>query len=210
MAPIEVSNLLDRLYQKFDELSRVHDVFKVETIGDAYVSIANLTKDQPDHVVRIATFAVDCVRAASETLIDENNPDLGFVSIRCGFDVGPVVANVVGSRNPRYCLFGDVVNCSARMEQTSLKNRVQMSESAAVLLGRHQHSLDIRPRGMINVKGKGNMRTHWVWPSDRTNYPHDEAELLVRAVNPNGDSNECRPSLLSYNSVARLGLKLGR
>ena len=30
---IKVSEMLDRLYERFDELSRKHDVFKVETIG---------------------------------------------------------------------------------------------------------------------------------------------------------------------------------
>ena len=34
LTPIKVSSMLDRLYLKFDELSRKHDVFKIETIGD--------------------------------------------------------------------------------------------------------------------------------------------------------------------------------
>ena len=34
LSPLKVSDMLDRLYQKFDALSHEHDVFKVETIGD--------------------------------------------------------------------------------------------------------------------------------------------------------------------------------
>ena len=33
LTPIKVSDMLDRLYGEFDELSQMHDVFKVETIG---------------------------------------------------------------------------------------------------------------------------------------------------------------------------------
>jgi hypothetical protein len=38
--------MIDRLYTKFDVLSEMYDVFKVETIGDAYMAVANLHKDQ--------------------------------------------------------------------------------------------------------------------------------------------------------------------
>lgn len=34
LTPIKVSNMLDRLYQKFDDLSRKHDIFKVETVSE--------------------------------------------------------------------------------------------------------------------------------------------------------------------------------
>jgi hypothetical protein len=39
-------NMLDRLYTKFDLLSEKYDVFKVETIGDSYMAVTNLHKDQ--------------------------------------------------------------------------------------------------------------------------------------------------------------------
>lgn len=108
--------MLDRLYSKFDTLSHTHDIFKVETIGDAYMAVTNLVKDQEqDHVARIARFAVDAIAAANNTLIDTEDPGRGSVNIRVGFHSGPVVADVVGSRNPRYCLFGDTVNTASRM-----------------------------------------------------------------------------------------------
>lgn len=162
LSPMKVSDMLDRLYLRFDMLSLKHDVFKVETIGDAYMAATNLVKDQDDHVKRIAEFAIDAVRAANETLIDVDDPSKGFVEIRVGFHTGAVVATVIGSRCPRYSLFGDSVNTAARMESTSEKNRIQCSDQSACLLMMGHPEIRLASRGLINIKGKGEIYTFWV------------------------------------------------
>jgi serine/threonine protein kinase len=100
----KVSDLLDRLYNDMDLLSLKHDVFKVETIGDAYMTIANLVKDQADHTKRIAQFAMSVLKMTQQTPIDVDNPALGCVNLRIGFHAGPVVADVVGKRNRKCAL----------------------------------------------------------------------------------------------------------
>ncbi|KAL3910117.1 MAG: hypothetical protein SGILL_007816, partial [Bacillariaceae sp.] len=42
MEPMKVANMLDRLYLKFDALSRAHNVHKVETVGDCWMGATNL------------------------------------------------------------------------------------------------------------------------------------------------------------------------
>mmetsp|Transcript_29045 Transcript_29045/g.57788 ORF Transcript_29045/g.57788 Transcript_29045/m.57788 type:complete len:1358 (-) Transcript_29045:61-4134(-) len=174
LEPIKISLMLDRLYHSFDQISRKHDVFKVETIGDAYMAVCNLVNEQPDHAKRIADFSVDVLRAASATLIDLDDPKRGCVSIRIGFHSGPVVANVVGSRNPRYCLFGDTVNTASRMESNSIVNRIHCSERAASFLREQNPKMPIRSRGFISVKGKGEMHTYWI------NEDSDNKSVLTR------------------------------
>ena len=168
--PQKVSDMLDRLYTNFDNLSQKYDIFKVETIGDAYMAVTNLVKDQhDDHALRIARFAQEAIACARGTLIDVEDPSLGHLEIRVGFHSGPVVANVVGKRNPRYCLFGDTVNTSSRMESNSLPGKVHCSHEAAEDLRRQLAlqpsggaAIELHSRGTIPIKGKGYMRTFWV------------------------------------------------
>ena len=109
LPPQKVASLLDRLYTKLDKLWETHDVFKVETIGDAYMAVSNIVKDQKDdHCKRIAEFTIEAILAANETYIDLEEKGNGCVNIRVGFHAGPVVADVSLSAYPWFVRLASV------------------------------------------------------------------------------------------------------
>lgn len=69
------------------------------------MGVTNLEGNQEEnHAKHVAEFAIDMINAASKVLIDEEEPNKGYIHIRVGFHSGPVVSNVIGSLNPRYGL----------------------------------------------------------------------------------------------------------
>ncbi|KAF9422311.1 hypothetical protein HW555_001901 [Spodoptera exigua] len=148
--PMQVVDLLNDLYSTFDRIIGFYDVYKVETIGDAYMVVSGLPERNGDlHAREICLMALAIVEAVR-----------GFV-VRIGVHSGPVCAGVVGVKMPHYCLFGDTVNTASRMESTGQPLRIHLSENTRALLDQWG-TFVVERRGEVELKGRGRMLTHWL------------------------------------------------
>ncbi|XP_072020667.1 atrial natriuretic peptide receptor 1-like [Amphiura filiformis] len=158
--PMQIVMMLNTLYVGFDRILEEYDVYKVETIGDAYMVASGLPKrNGNNHAGQVCTMALDLLSFMRTFKID-HKPD-HKMQLRCGIHTGPVVAGVVGEKMPRYCLFGDTVNYASRMESSGLALRIHISpECREVLL--KLGGFDLELRGEVAMKGKGTITTYFL------------------------------------------------
>uniref|UniRef100_A0A1I7XC97 Guanylate cyclase domain-containing protein n=1 Tax=Heterorhabditis bacteriophora TaxID=37862 RepID=A0A1I7XC97_HETBA len=112
--PKDVVHLLNNLFTRFDRLVTLQKAYKVETVGDSYMSVGGIPDVADDHCEIICHLALGKV----EELVPQNfslifkgmlmearnvtDPISGQpLYIRAGIHSGPVVAGVVGAKMPR-------------------------------------------------------------------------------------------------------------
>ncbi|KAM9425888.1 guanylyl cyclase C [Pholidichthys leucotaenia] len=159
--PMEVVDMLNDIYKGFDSIVDHHDVYKVETIGDAYMVASGLPKrNGNNHAVDICRMALGILEFVG-TFQLQHLPGIPLW-IRIGVHSGPCAAGVVGCKMPRYCLFGDTVNTASRMESTGHPLRIHISQPTVEILQRTGCKFEYEMRGETFLKGKGTKTTYWL------------------------------------------------
>jgi guanylate cyclase len=155
LSPVDVVQILDRLFGHFDTLAERYGLEKIKTIGDAYMVAAGVPNPRPDHAGAIAGLALDMVAATEpEGAVGDLALDL-----RVGINSGPVMAGVIGRKRFLYDLWGDAVNTASRMESEGTPDRIQITRATYELI---RDEFLCEPRGTVPVKGKGEMETWYL------------------------------------------------
>lgn len=211
--PTQVFVLLETIYRAFDEVASRRGVYKVETVGDCYVAVCGLPNPRKDHAVAMARFARDCIIQTDKVTRElevELGPDTTDLGIRIGLHSGAVTAGVLRGERSRFQLFGDTMNTAARMEQTGMSGRIHLSPDTAALVrdAGKDSWLEARDQ-MIEVKGKGKMKTFWLSlnmrMSSRRHFSEADSVSVNNVIHDHRTETEKEDKLLSGLSSGKLG-----
>jgi len=122
--PTEVVGFMGDLFGRFDELTTKFGVYKVETVGDAYIAgmaEAPLTPtNSPVSVLLFGLAMIEAVQVWARNLGEK-------VNCRVGVHHGECIGGVVGTGMQRYHLFGKLLCGIEIMESTAPEGHVQIS-----------------------------------------------------------------------------------
>lgn len=109
--------------------------------------VCNLTTECAAHVDVTIDMALSMLSEARLVKSSLGDP----VCIRVGVHTGSVTGGVVGSKMPRFCLFGDSVNTASRMESHGLPGQIHISDTAYKNI-KDKAKYSIVERGLIQVR----------------------------------------------------------
>jgi len=150
LSPEQMVGLLNTIFSGFDQLCEKYGVEKIKTIGDAYMAVGGLNRDNADYTSHIADLALEMRQLVV------SHPELSRygLGIHTGIATGPVVAGVIGTKRFIYDLWGDTVNVASRLTDEAVEGVIQVDKTT---YNRIRHDYVFEPPATIHFKGKGEM-----------------------------------------------------
>ncbi|RHY53963.1 hypothetical protein DYB34_005846 [Aphanomyces astaci] len=172
LKPVESCLFLNKVYSAFDRHLDAFGVYKMDTVGDAFIVIGGNAmcddvaitlglpnyKSEKNHAVAITAFAVEMLREMDEFRRSENV----HLQMRIGIHTGKVVGGVVGIKKPRYLIWGSQTVVANSMESKSIPGRIQISDATHRILQQASSQYQFEPRGEISIGDTEVISTYFV------------------------------------------------
>ncbi|XP_041973384.1 adenylate cyclase type 3 [Aricia agestis] len=178
---LECLRFLNEVISDFDLLLEdakfSKDIIKIKTISSTYMAASGLNPTrqmQPSdgtlvrwaHLARLVEFALELQRVLAAI----NEQSFNHFVLRMGVNHGPITAGVIGAMKPHYDIWGNTVNVASRMESTGKAGCIQVTEETCHIL--EQFGYYFEQRGLVAVKGKGQLMTYYLQGRHDDGAPH--------------------------------------
>uniref|UniRef100_A0A8D1U8Q6 adenylate cyclase n=1 Tax=Sus scrofa TaxID=9823 RepID=A0A8D1U8Q6_PIG len=152
---LECLRLLNEIIADFDDLLSKPKF----TTGLSAVPSQEHAQEPDRQYMHIGTM-VEFAFALVAKLDAINKHSFNDFKLRVGINHGPVIAGVIGAQKPQYDIWGNTVNVASRMDSTGVLDKIQVTEETSLILQTLGYTCTCR--GIINVKGKGDLKTYFV------------------------------------------------
>lgn len=179
-------SLITRLFAEFDEYTGVLGLYKVCTIGDAYIVVNQpqaRTVDKDHACLRVFAMATWMLKSIIKIRAEVDHLTL---DMRIGIHYGSFVAGVIGTKRVRFDVWGPDVLAANLVEQNGIAGEVVVSQPARIRLGRSEQAFCFEFHKQIELRNRGSMNTYTCSALDRA--------ALHNEVDPcNADSEDTDP-----------------
>ncbi|CAJ1337452.1 unnamed protein product [Effrenium voratum] len=173
---------LNEYFGKMDDICAANKVTKIETVSEEYVAcVGVLPEDLPpdenstiEHHQRL----LERLFAAAHEIRQLQSEKIKF---KMGVHTGEIHAGVIGQKLPRFRLFGDTINTSARMMQKAAPGQLMFGEATNNLLPNSLASVTMPYKNKdggdtVVMKGKGDVRVFLFEPASSWSPPKQVEE----------------------------------
>ncbi|EKX32818.1 hypothetical protein GUITHDRAFT_44340, partial [Guillardia theta CCMP2712] len=131
MEVMQLAMLVHSVFSRFDSAVQTRQLFKMDTIGDAYVCACWVDGESEREVCqRMVALASDMIDIVEQAGLDFHVP----LACRIGIAMGSCLAGTVGLLQPRYQLMGEAVEEAHRLESTARQQGINISDEVGRVL----------------------------------------------------------------------------
>lgn len=193
--PKDLLAFLNKEFTQMDEIFKEYKVTKIETVGEEYVACTGVSPaDVEEYHEKGHEKALERLFTAAGKVLECQTDEVRY---KMGCHSGQIVAGVIGTKLPRYRLFGDTINTAARQMQKGLPGQLQFGREtldqlpadvrehvSQVKAADHAGGL-VKERGMVAMKGKGEVMTYTFEPSKLGQHVSSQGfEVPMKPQNP--------------------------
>jgi PAS domain S-box-containing protein len=177
----EIEDLLAALgfyFEKFDEITTLHFIEKIKTIGDCYMCVGGVPQTNKSHPFDTVIAALKIQKFVEEAAVNDHKVGKPIWKIRIGIHTGSLVGGVIGKKRFAYDIWGDTVNIASRMESSGDSGKVNISDATYQYV---KDYFECKYRGKVPAKNFGEINMYYV-ERIKPEYSEDEDGFTPNAA----------------------------
>ncbi|XP_057339528.1 adenylate cyclase type 9-like, partial [Microplitis mediator] len=124
-------DILNDLFERFDDLCVQHGCEKISTLGDCYYCVSGCPEPRSVHARCCVEMGLAMIEAINQFDIERREG----VNMRVGVHTGTVLCRIVGTKRFKFDVWSNDVTLANKLESTGKPGRVHISEKTFSFLG---------------------------------------------------------------------------